>query len=143
MDELRFSIKGDQISAHGSFSANSRPVGHVLKVYGTRNTVQVDYANRTVTLDPIQKVPSALGRLLPSFNQSWQYFRQASKNLVLFGKCSFNYFAGMGNLIKLFYDSILSDGPVPISYSDILRVARFMDRIHDQVYPAKKGGGEP
>jgi hypothetical protein len=43
----------------------------------------------------------------------------------------------MNRLLSLFYESILRDTPVPISYAEILRVSQIMDEISAQVYPVR------
>jgi len=39
----------------------------------------------------------------------------------------------MRHLMSLFFDSIAHDGPLPISYRDILRITNMMDEIFRQV----------
>ncbi len=66
-----------------------------------------------------QTVPSAVGRLLPSFKSSWQSLRQATQNVREFAGSRFHFFEGMNRLLSLFYESILHDTPVPIPYTEI------------------------
>lgn len=133
LDELRLMMHGERVSAYGTFSSHARPVGHFLRVYGTRNTVHVDYNSRTVALDQDQTFPSALGRLIPPFQQGWRMLRGGRSNVRRFLHNEFHYFAGMNRLIASFYESIRTDGPLPISYRDILRVSEWMDEIFRQV----------
>lgn len=133
-DELRVRLRSPNgVSACATFSAHAKPVGHLLRVYGTRNTVEVDYNLRTVMFAGEQKYPSALGRLFPPFVQSWRWFRSAAANVGAFRRYEFGYFAGMRELISRFYISILEDTPPPIDYDEILRVSEWMDRIFAQV----------
>jgi predicted dehydrogenase len=134
LDELRVVLRGEKVSAYATLCSHARPVGHFLRLYGTRNTVHADYNSRTITLEPDQTLPSALGRLFPAFTQARRYFRQGMRNIALFRRNEFHYFAGMNRLISLFYDSILNDKPLPIAYEEMLRVASLMDRIFAQVY---------
>ena len=134
-DELRVMLRGEKVSAYATLCSNARPTGHFLRLYGTRNTVHVDYNSRTIALEPDQTLPSALGRLLPPFTQARRYFRQGMHNIGMFKRNEFHYFCGMNQLISLFYRSILENKPVPIAYEEILRVASLMDRIFAQVYP--------
>jgi predicted dehydrogenase len=133
LDELRIMMHGERVSAYGTFSSHARPVGQFLRVYGSRNTVHVDYNLRTVVLDPDQTLPSAIGRLLPPFQQGWRMIRIGRSNVRRFLHNEFHYFAGMNRLITAFYGSIREDGPLPISYRDILRVSEWMDEIFRQV----------
>jgi predicted dehydrogenase len=134
LDELRVVLQGSAgVSAYATFSAHASPVSHLLRVYGTKRTVEVDFNLRTVMFAGEQKYPSALGRLFPPFVQSWRWFRAGSRNLGAFRRYEFGYFAGMRELLSRFYGSILDGGPPPIDYDEILRVSMWMDRVFAQV----------
>ena len=135
LDELRVIIHGSRTSAYATFSSRARPVGHSLRLYGTRNTVRADFAARTVVLERKQAFPSALGRLFPPFLTAKDYLRQGLANVNSFSRTRFHYFAGMHCLLTEFYLSIEKDTPPPISYREILRVSDWMDQIIEQVYP--------
>lgn len=135
LDELRVILRGANCSAYATFSAHARPVGHSLRVYGTKNTAHVDFAARTLVLERKQAFPSALGRLAPPFLVAKDYLRQGLKNVNSFSRARFHYFDGMRRLLSEFYLSIERDSPPPIAYSDILRVSSMMERIFEQVYP--------
>jgi predicted dehydrogenase len=134
LDELRVYIQAGTVSAYATFCSHARPAGHFLRIFGTRNSVTVDYNLRTVVLDVEQKVPSALGRLIPPFQLARTYLRQARRNARDFLGARAHYFAGMDRLISDFYTCILEDRPVPIPYAQIVRVAELMDEINSQVY---------
>jgi predicted dehydrogenase len=133
LDELRLVILGGPVSIYGTFSSHIKPTGHFARVYGTRNTLHVDYVMRTVTLDAQSKLPSAIGRLVPAFDQGMQFLREGGKNLARFASSDFHYFSGMNRLFAMFYESIVGGGPPPIPYRDILRIAAIMDEIFRQV----------
>jgi len=135
LDELRVMIFAGGMSAYVTFSSHARPVSHFMRVYGTKNTAHIDFALRSMFVEEKQTVPSAVGRLLPSFKYSWQSLRQATQNAREFAGSRFHFFEGMNRLLSLFYESILHDTPVPISYTEILRVSQIMDVISSQVYP--------
>jgi predicted dehydrogenase len=137
LDELRVMILAGAMSAYVTFSSHARPVGHFMRIYGTKNTAHIDFALRTMSVEKKQTVPSALGRLLPPFKSSWQSLRQATGNAREFAGSRFQFFAGMSRLMSLFYESILHNTPVPIPYTEILRVSQIMDEISAQVYPAR------
>jgi predicted dehydrogenase len=135
LDELRVVIHGEGMSAYATFSAHARPVGHSLRVYGTRNTATVDFMMRTVALDRKQPFPSALGRLAPPFLVAKDYLRQGFSNVNRFAHARFHYFHGMRRLLTQFYGSIESNAPPPIPNQEILRVSAMMEAIFQQVYP--------
>jgi len=128
-DELRFLLAGESVSGYGLVSAHARPVGHTLRVYGTRNTVWANFEARTVTVEPRQKFPSALGRLPQAYDQVRQYRQAARRNIRQLLKADFQYFQGMRHLLSRFYASIRDDGPPPIPYGDILRVSVIIDAL--------------
>jgi predicted dehydrogenase len=136
LDELRVMILAGGMSAYVTFSSHARPVGHFMRIYGTKNTAHIDFALRTMLVEKKQTIPSALGRLLPPFKSSWQSLRQATHNAREFAGSRFQFFAGMNRLLSRFYECIQNDTPVPIPYPEMLRVSQIMDEISTQVYPA-------
>jgi predicted dehydrogenase len=135
LDELRVYLRAGSVSAFGSLCSHARPVANTLKVFGTKNTVELDFNNRTVVLTTAQKYPSALGRLFPPFQMAARYFTQGARNLGAFRRHEFQFFAGMSALLELFYAGIRSGGQPPISYAEILRTMDIMDHVIEQVYP--------
>ncbi|MFP5210236.1 MAG: Gfo/Idh/MocA family protein [Acidobacteriota bacterium] len=135
LDELRVIIQGEHTSAYATFSAHARPIGHSLRIYGTRNTASVDYMARTVTLERKQSFPSALGRLAPPFVIAKDYFQEGLSNVGRFLQARFHYFYGMRRLLTEFYRSIEDDSAPPITFDEILRVSAMMEAIFQQVYP--------
>jgi predicted dehydrogenase len=133
LDELRLVIRGARTTAYGTFSAEIQPPGHFLRLYGTKNTVHVDYNMRTVVLEASPKWPSAIGRVVPAFREAYEYLREGGKNVMTFAKSDFHYFAGMRTLVTRFYESIVNGAPLPISYRDMNRVSKMMDEIFRQV----------
>jgi predicted dehydrogenase len=128
-DELRVLLRGEKVSAYVTFSSHARPVMHALRVFGTRNTVSADFVGRTVTLERAPTLPSAIGRLLPAFAAGGQYLREGLRNLRRFARSDFHFFAGLNQLFRLFYRSILDGSAPPISERDILRVSWLMDEV--------------
>ena len=43
LDELRVMMLGGGMSAYITFCSQARPVGHFMRVYGTKNTAHIDY----------------------------------------------------------------------------------------------------
>lgn len=133
LDELRVMILGARTSVYATFSSHIKPAGHFARIYGTKNTILVDYVMRTVTVEAQTTLPSAIGRLVPAFAQGASFLKEGAKNLARFAKSDFHYFSGLNQLISMFYDSIASGGSPPIPHGDILRIAWMMDEIFRQV----------
>jgi predicted dehydrogenase len=134
-DELRCMIRGAQSTAYGTFSGHARPASHFVRLYGTKQTLHVDFTTRTVVRDPEPSLPSALGRLVPPFTQARRYLGQGWRNALRFARSDFHYFAGLSTLLRSFYGSILDGGPSPISDRDMLRTSLLMEQVLDQVAP--------
>jgi len=137
-DELRVILAGEKTTGYATFSAHARPVRHFARFYGTKNTISVDYVLRTVVFDHAEHLPSAIGRLLPTFGQSWDYFKGGGRNVIRFMRSDYQFFAGMKNLFIRFYDSIRNNTDPPISYKETLRVTAIMDRIFEQINEARR-----
>ena len=132
-DEMRCIVQGERTSAYGTFSGHARPRSHVVRLYGTKGTLQVDFVSRTVIRDPESGLPSALGRLFPPFSRARRHFGAGVGNLIRFARSDFHFFAGFNALLRAFYQSILEGGPPPIAYRDMLRVSFVMDAVLDQI----------
>jgi predicted dehydrogenase len=136
LDELRVVILGQRASAYATFCSSARPLAQFIRVYGTKNIATVDYVGRTVVLDAHARVPGSIGRLWPPLDQARKHFSAARGNFGAFLRADFQFFAGLNNLLTEFYHSIQTDSPPPIPYTDILRLALWMDEIIHQVYPS-------
>ena len=135
-DELRVMLAGDRVTGFANFSANGKPTGHTLRVFGTKATLDVDYVAQTITFAAGPKMPSAIGRLLVPFGQGWQFYREGMRNVVRFVRSEYHFNAGLRCLFERFYDSILNDTPPPIPYTEILWVAAVMEEIFGQTRAA-------
>lgn len=138
-DELRLIVRGERMSAYGTFSSHIKPVAQTLVLYGTKNTARLDFTSRTLTLDASATLPSAVGRIVPAFDQAYRYARQGAQNVWRFAKSDFHFFAGLNELFRRFYGSILDGGPPPIPYADILKVCSMHDRTWAQLAAREEG----
>ncbi len=133
LDELRVMIRGEETSAYGTFTAAVKPVAHFSRIYGTNGILHLDFNSRTVAVDRGATLPSAIGRLAAGFSQAAAYTKSALNNAGRFMASDYHFFAGMNELIRRFYDSILHDAPLPIATRDMLRIAWIMDQIFEQI----------
>ena len=51
LDEVRILVRGRRTTGFGLFSAHARPIGHSVRVFGTKNTALADLNARTTTLE--------------------------------------------------------------------------------------------
>lgn len=133
MDELRVVLRGTTVSGTGTFTSHVTPVAHFARVYGTRNIIHVDYNIRTVVVEKGVRLPSAIGRLLPSFGRGWSYYKEGGRNVFRFARSRFQFFAGMHTLMRRFYATIRDGAEPPIATEDMLRMAAIMDEIFSQL----------
>jgi hypothetical protein len=136
-DELRLMICDDKVSAFATFSSHARPVAHFLNVYGTKNTARLDFEIGVMTLASSSALPGSLGRLSRTFGQGFQYFRQGTTNAIGFVRSEYHVLAGLGFLIDAFYESIRQDGPVPVPYQDMLKVAAMTEAVFARLHQQK------
>jgi predicted dehydrogenase len=138
-DELRVMIRGSSVSAYATFSSHARPAIHSLAVYGTRNTARADFVSRTVTLEAAPSMPSAIGRLLPAFTTAGRFAREGLRNVRRFARSEFQFFAGLNELFRLYYTSILEAGTLPIPHRDILRISWLLEEVFSRARSDEAG----
>ena len=139
-DELRFLLKGDSVGSvtvSGMISAHARPVSHFMRILGTRNSAEIDYAARTLVAAAAQSQPSAVGRLFPPWVQAGRFARNGLGNLRSFARHRFHYFECMRALLERFYDSIEAGGAPPILPEEIVRVCKVIDAIVTEIGRAR------
>jgi predicted dehydrogenase len=132
-DELRVVIRGKTTSAYATFSAHARPLAHYLTIFGTKNTMHLDFTSDTMTFSSTSSLPGAVGRLSGAFGQAWQLFREGGRNVIRLARSQYHYLDGLDFLVSAFYDSVIHDTLVPIPYSEMLRISAIMDEIFEQV----------
>ncbi len=132
-DEVRIAIADEQVSAYATFSAHARPIGHHLTVYGTRNTLRLDFVAGTVTLHSASSLPGALGRIASSVDQSLQHLSATAVSVARLLRGEFQYMTGLRNLFARFYACVRENAPPPIAYRDILRMSALTDRVFAQI----------
>jgi predicted dehydrogenase len=128
-DELRFMLRSGAVTVSGLVSAHGRPVAHTLRVVGTADTVELDYAARTLVRSARQTQPSAIGRLFPPWVQARQFVRNGWRGVGEFRRHEAHYFQCMRVLLNRYYDAIDGRGADPVPHSHILRVCRVIDQM--------------
>jgi predicted dehydrogenase len=132
-NELRLMLFDGDRSAFATFTSHAQPLAHFMNIYGTKNTARLDFEIGTITLTSASALPGAFGRLSRTFGQGAQYFRQGTRNVIRFARSEYHTLAGLNFLIDAFYESIRRDGPVPVPYEDMLKVAALTETVFAQV----------
>jgi|JI10StandDraft_1071094.scaffolds.fasta_scaffold359000_1 predicted dehydrogenase len=130
-DELRFVLRSGGTTVTGLISAHGRPVAHVLRVVGTKDTVELDYTARTLVKAINWAQPASVGRLFPAFVQARAFWRNGWRNVGLFRRHEYHFFQCMRVLLNRFYDSIEKQAKDPIPPEHILRVCHVIDQLVD------------
>ena len=134
VDELRVIISEEErTTAYFTFSSQMRPSIHQLRIYGPRNGLVLDQDHEILMRLRGQKFKSYADIFIPPALLAKQHFGNLATNVRLFLGKDFHKYSGMKYLIESFYRSIREDAPVPIPYREILRTARIMDAIFEQL----------
>jgi predicted dehydrogenase len=142
VDELRVIVlENNQTTAYFTFSSQMRPSLHQFRIYGPRNGLILDQDQETLVKLRGKRGKSYIEKFGTPLDLAKQYCSNVSRNLRTFAARDFQMKAGMKCLIERFYESIESNGPVPIPYREILLTAKIMDRIFEQIasFPCSEG----
>jgi len=141
LDELRVLIRdASGTTAFFCFSTQIKPGLNLLRICGPANSLTVDHASGSVVRHESGSYKSYLTYFVPPLKNARQHLHNARVNFMNFLRGRLHQDSGMKELIGRFYQSIRSQGPLPIPYREILLTARIMDGIFAQIYPAPAGG---
>jgi hypothetical protein len=134
VDELRVIISdGGHSTAYFTFSSQMRPLLRLFRMYGTRNGLILDHDQETLIRLRGARFKSYGEKFIPPVAFANQHVGNLVTNIGTFMARDFHMKSGLKCLIASFYQSILSDTPVPITYREIILTARIMDAIFDQL----------
>ena len=143
VDELRVIIsEQERTTAYFTFSSQMRPSLHQFRIYGPRNGLLLDQDNETLIRLRGTRRKSYLEHFVSPLDLAKQYVGNTSHNVRKFLGRDFHMKSGMKHLIESFYRSIREQAPLPIPYAEILRTARIMDSIFDQIRARRLDGGD-
>lgn len=134
LDEIRVVIRDEfDTTAYFTFSSQISPGLHQLRLHGPKNSLVVDYTHQVVL--PLYKktYKSYLNQFVPPLLYGKALLGGGLRNIGLFLRRELHQDTGRRNLVSSFYAAINSGGPVPIPYEEIIRTARIMDEIFEQI----------
>ncbi len=147
VDELRVILSEERgPTAYFTFSSQMRPSVHQLRIFGPSQGLMFDQDQEVVIPLKGERLKSYLEKFVSPVQLGGEYLRESRRNVGLFLAKDFHMGSGMRWLIRSFYDSIRTDGPVPIPYREIILTATIMDSIFEQVnarYANCRHLGEP
>ena len=130
--ELRVLVRGELVSAYIALMTRARPVRRVVRLYGTANSLEIDFDSGLARRISSSALPGAFGRIEAPVRQALEAARSSGRMLRKFARSEIQYFAGMRALFQALYDAVRTGGAPPIPYSEIQRVANIMDAIFQQ-----------
>jgi predicted dehydrogenase len=143
IDELRVMIDDDErTTAYFTFSSQVRPVMHELRLCGSKNSLVLDQDQETLIKVRGSRYKSYGEKFVPPVAIAGQHLRNLATNARTFLHRDFHMKSGMKHLIESFYRSIVDGEPVPIPYKEIVRTARIMDDIFDQIGRNHEAGSQ-
>lgn len=141
VDELRVIVcEEERTTAYFTFSTQMKPLLHQFRIFGSKNGLVLDQDHDILIKLRGRKFKSYADKFIPPVLFAKQNLGNLMRNARLFMARDFHVDSGMKHLIESFYLSIREDAPVPIPYRDILRTARIMDAIFEQIRVSRSHG---
>jgi predicted dehydrogenase len=132
-DELRAMIKSGQTTAYFTFSTQMKPSHSRFSLFGNQNGVSVDDDNSVILKLGGKQYKSYANKFFPPLIGAKENASNLIFNLNRFLHRDFHMSHGMYNLINKFYEAILQDRNVPISYREILLTSIIVEKILQQI----------
>lgn len=134
VDELRVILsEGDRTTAYFTFSSQMRPSVDQFRIFGTGNGLFLDHYQQILVRLRGAKFKSYAENFIPPISFAKEYLQNLTRNARLFLARDFHMNSGMKYLFEAFYRSIEQGTAEPIPYAEILRTARIMDAIFEQL----------
>ncbi|MEF3073916.1 Gfo/Idh/MocA family oxidoreductase [Methylobacter sp. Wu1] len=136
IDEVRVIIHDEDLrTAYFTFSSQIKPVPHQFRLYGPKNSLIIDDDHQILIKVGNGEYRSHLRYFVPSLTYAGQYIANFTRNAGKFIAKDFHMpnDAALKTLIESFYDSIVNDKPLPLSYKEILLTTKIMDDIFAQI----------
>jgi predicted dehydrogenase len=133
-DELRVLIRDRRgTTATFCFTTQIKPGLNQFRVCGPANSISVDLTSGSIMKNEGRSYKSYLTFLLPPVVGARAHLSNARRNAVNILRWRMHQDSGMKELIERFHRSVASNGPLPMSYREILLTARIMDAIFDRI----------
>jgi predicted dehydrogenase len=134
MDELRVMIRDRRgVTASFCFSTQIKPGMNVFRVFGSGNSLTVDLNSGSLLRRVGRSYKSYLTYLVPPFVRARGHVFNGLRNAANIARWRLHQDSGMKALIEGFHEAIEKRTAPPIPYREIIRTARIMDAVFDQV----------
>ncbi len=128
-EELRALVKGERANGALVVTTRVRPHFNLLRLCGSKMTVEVNLNTMTVLRRREYRAPKAISKSLPSLDDAAQLLVQTVKNTANFLSGRIRYYPGMGNLIAAFYDAVRTGEKAPVSGAEGADVVHVTSRL--------------
>lgn len=118
-DEMRALVAGEKGTACLSFSSHTQPDVFRLMVHGTRMTAQINLFENTCHIDKQRGGPGAATALLNSLAAGKNYATGGLRSLAAKLSAAPGGYAGLHNLIEMFYQRLRDGQPCPVPLTQI------------------------
>jgi len=136
VDEVRVIIRDENdTTAYFTFSSQIGSAPREFRLFGPKNSLALNENNQTLIMLKNKGYKSYLTYFLPPIDFAKQYLCNFGINLKGFLTRSMllHNDAGLRTLISRFYDAIINNGPLPLSYREIILTSRIMDEIFNNI----------
>jgi predicted dehydrogenase len=140
--DLRATLWGADVTGNLVFTTLAKPLQRVVRLFGTRQILEVDFDAQIVRRSRPASMPGAFAKLELPYRQWREAGGWLMRNVRRFLRSDIHYFAGMRALFTAFYESIRQDRPGPIPPQEIRRVTAIMDDIFAQCRQREGGRQE-
>jgi predicted dehydrogenase len=137
VEELRILVKGERSIGYIVVSLGIRPNVNCVRIFGTRATLHIDFAGRTIRLERLRSLPTFVARGLLNIEVAGRLIWDTISNACRFLLGALTPYQGHGKLIDAFYRSVETDSPSPISGESARRVIEAYDRIRAGMFAAQ------
>ncbi len=143
VDEIRAIIFcKNNLTINFVFSTQLAACDNKMTIYSKNATISVDSTNRITTGYRLKGYKSFLRYFLMPLAYAKLLRKNSWRNIKRFLKSEFHMGYGMREMTRLFYQSIKTNSPLPISYKEIQITANIMDSIFSQ-YPDRQTREHP
>jgi len=134
MDELRVLIRdGQGTTATFCFSTRIKPGLNQFRICGPVNSLDVDLTTGSLVRREGRSYKSYLTFLVPHLNSARAHLANLRRNAMDIIRWRLYQDSGMKELIERFHTSVQENGPLPMSYREIVLTARIMDAVFERM----------
>lgn len=135
IDELRLTIGNGNTTAYFTFSSMLKPSSHAFKIYGPKRGLELDHNRQTVSKIQDWGYKSYLKYVFEPIKIGKQYRKEGWDNLKGLYRQNVRGDYGIHKLTSDFYKAVLGEGPLPISYREILLTSKIMESVFENIHP--------